>query len=81
VFSYTHAYGALSGVIWLRNTGSGYERGEISGEDGEKFDNLELYDIDGDGDLDVVTSEQGTAGVTPPSEKLGVVWYENVIGA
>lgn len=68
----------LSGVLWLRGDGSGgWQRGEVSGVDGVKYDNLELVDIDGDGDLDIVTSEQGMAGVTPPSDKLGVVWYEN----
>jgi len=41
----------------------------ISGPEGIKFDRIELLDLDGDGDLDIITCEE-TAG-------LGVVWYEN----
>jgi hypothetical protein len=70
VFSYSHAGGDLSGVVLLAAAGDGtWQRGEISGPAGTKFDNLELSDVDGDDDMDVVTSEQ--------VEQLGVVWYEN----
>lgn len=58
-----------SGVYWLRNTGTGWSRGEISGPEGSKFDNLILVDMDGDGDLDVLDSEQ--------VDQLGVIWFEN----
>lgn len=58
-----------TGVYWLRNTGAGWARGEISGPEGSKFDNLLLVDLDGDGDLDVLDSEQ--------VDQLGVVWFEN----
>ncbi|MEM9587123.1 MAG: VCBS repeat-containing protein [Planctomycetota bacterium] len=34
-----------------------------------KFDRVELIDLDGDGDLDVMTCEE--------AQDLGVVWYEN----
>ncbi len=34
-----------------------------------KFDRMELIDLDGDGDLDVLTCEE--------RQQLGVVWYEN----
>lgn len=34
-----------------------------------KFDRIELLDLDGDGDLDVLTCEE--------RRRLGVVWYEN----
>ncbi len=73
VFSYSHAEGDLSGVVWLKASGSPldpvWQRGEVSGAPGTKYDNVELDDIDGDGDLDIVTSEQ--------VEDLGVIWYEN----
>lgn len=68
----------LSGVLWLR--GPTWERGEVSGIDGVKYDNLELFDVDGDGDLDIITSEQGIAGITPAADKLGILWYENPRG-
>lgn len=41
----------------------------ISGSDGVKHDLCPLVDLDGDGDLDVMTTEEVT--------KLGIVWYEN----
>ena len=41
----------------------------IGGRRGQKFDRIELLDIDGDGDLDVLTTEE--------LEGLGVIWYEN----
>jgi hypothetical protein len=69
VYSYAHAEDELSGVVWLAATEGGWERREISGPAGVKFDNVELVDIDGDHDLDVVTTEQ--------IEQLGIVWYEN----
>jgi hypothetical protein len=69
-FSYSHAEGALSGVVALSATAEGgWERVEVSGPDGTKFDNIELHDFDDDGDLDIVTSEQ--------TDQLGLIWYEN----
>ncbi len=41
----------------------------ISGVDGVKHDLVELLDLDGDGDLDVLTCEE--------VRNLGVIWYEN----
>jgi VCBS repeat protein len=70
VFSYSHAEAELSGVVWLAAADDGtWQRGEISGPPGTKYDNVELEDVDGDGDLDVITSEQ--------IDQLGVIWYEN----
>jgi hypothetical protein len=46
----------------------------LSGTEGYKFDRIELLDIDGDGDLDVLTCEENY-GLN--SEGLGVIWYEN----
>ena len=42
---------------------------DISGAQGVKFDRIELLDLDGDGDLDVLTCEE--------QSRLGVIWYEN----
>ena len=41
----------------------------ISGAEGTKFDRIETADLDGDGDLDVITCEE--------HDNLGVIWYEN----
>lgn len=41
----------------------------ISGAEGTKFDRIETADLDGDGDLDVITCEE--------QDNLGVIWYEN----
>ena len=60
----------LHGVMWMRRTPEGtWQPRTISGLAGVKFDRIELIDIDSDGDLDLLTTEE----VTP----LGVVWYEN----
>ena len=73
VFSCDSAHGDLSGVGWLSYresaTETEWEDHEISGAAGTKFDRIELMDIDGDGDLDVLTCEE--------TENLGVIWYEN----
>ncbi len=58
-----------SGVAWLESTPDGYRTHAISGPAGQKFDLLELVDLDGDGDLDVITCEE--------RDNLGVIWFEN----
>jgi hypothetical protein len=42
---------------------------DISGPAGVKYDLVELLDLDGDGDLDVLTCEE--------TANLGVIWHEN----
>jgi hypothetical protein len=73
VFSCEEARGAKLGVVWFPATaltgGTAPQLHNISGADGTKFDRLELIDLDRDGDLDVITTEE--------SENLGVIWYEN----
>ena len=37
--------------------------------EGVKFDRIEMLDLDGDGDRDMLTCEE--------RDRLGVIWYEN----
>lgn len=58
------------GVWWLEQLADGAWRPHrLSGPEGIKFDRMELLDLDGDGDLDVLTTEEQTP--------LGLIWYEN----
>jgi hypothetical protein len=45
---------------------------------GIKHDNLILDDLDGDGDLDIITTEEnGNTGLYFNDRGLGLIWYEN----
>ena len=72
VFSCESA-GSKTGVGWLSYTFSVsdllWDSTPISGTSGSKFDLVQLLDLDGDGDLDVITTEEDA--------NLGVIWYEN----
>ncbi|PQO31287.1 hypothetical protein C5Y96_13165 [Blastopirellula marina] len=58
------------GVMWMQKREGEWVAHFISGaEEGIKFDLLQLIDLDGDGDLDVLTCEE--------RDNLGVIWYEN----
>jgi hypothetical protein len=67
VLSFSDAGGDLSGVSWFRR--GTWDRTEISGPDGAKFDTIAVADVDGDTDFDIITTEQ--------LDGLGVVWFEN----
>lgn len=50
---------------------------DISGGSGDKFDLLQLIDMDGDGDQDILTCEEGEINEGVKRKGLGVIWYEN----
>jgi len=62
--------GKKHGVMWMQKQAGEWIAHPISGtEEGIKFDLLQLIDLDGDGDQDVLTCEE--------RDNLGVIWYEN----
>ena len=69
-----------SGVVYLRYRNSvfdtDWQRNEISGPIGRKYDLIPALDIDNDGDLDVISTEENnnSEGGKPG---LGLIWYEN----
>ena len=80
VFSCEGASGEKSGMMWLSYGDSATEKvwtpHEISGPRGIKFDRIELIDLDGDGDLDVLSCEESQPAAGR-RRGLGVFWYEN----
>lgn len=80
VVSCENARGERIGVYWLRQDGTApattWSAHNIAGAPGIKFDLVRLLDLDGDGDLDVLTNDEQENGVG-----LGVIWYENPFGA
>jgi len=63
------------GVMFSTQTASSWQHHAISDTLGRKFDFARLIDLDQDGDLDVLTSEENNNSATQGG--LGVVWYEN----
>ncbi|MFO7974730.1 MAG: VCBS repeat-containing protein [Candidatus Hydrogenedentota bacterium] len=69
VFTCEHAENKR-GIMYLAQQPDGtWVPHDIGGLKGIKYDRIELIDLDGDGDLDVLTCEERTG--------LGVIWYEN----
>ncbi len=70
---------ALVGVGWLQQPETPFSADwtpyNIAGPEGEKFDRIELADLDADGDLDVITTEERNNSFEIYG--LGVLWYEN----
>lgn len=71
VFSCENAGGGRFGVGFRTLDAAGNFLGArpISPNEGEKYDLIQLIDLDADGDLDVLTTEE--------TDQLGVVWFEN----
>ncbi|TAK14721.1 MAG: VCBS repeat-containing protein [Anaerolineae bacterium] len=73
ILSLEKAGGEVSGLGWLSQSGNPYAPlwtwHDISGPQGAKYDFPLLYDVDGDGDQDIIITEE--------VDGLGVVWYEN----
>lgn len=70
LFTCENAKGPREGIVWLEQQRSGpWKQHTLGGPEGLKYDLMQTLDLDGDGDLDVVTCEE--------RDQLGVIWYEN----
>ncbi len=71
VFTFEGANNGIPGVYWMSIGKKENDNvvWDVAGPKGVKFDRIELIDLDGDGDLDVLTCEE--------RDQLGVIWYEN----
>ena len=80
VLSTEQAVNGKRGIVWLRYRGSPFQADwdvfDLSGPEGVKFDLNLLLDVDTDGDLDVINSEEND-NARDGKPGLGVVWYEN----
>jgi hypothetical protein len=80
VISCEGARDGKSGVYYLRYGNSVFDkrwqRNEISGPEGVKYDMVPGFDFDQDGDLDFVSTEENN-NASGGNGGLGVIWYEN----
>jgi hypothetical protein len=65
-----NAKGDKEGIVWLEQQQTQpWLQHHLGGPKGLKYDLMQTLDLDGDGDLDVMTCEE--------RDQLGVIWYEN----
>lgn len=80
VISSEGAKNGKSGVYYLRYINSVFDRkwqrNEISGPEGIKYDLIPAFDFDQDGDLDFVSTEENNNSAGGYGG-LGIIWYEN----
>ena len=80
VLSAEQARGDRRGIVWLRYRSSPFEPQwdafDVSGPQGVKFDLNLLLDVDDDGDLDILNTEEND-NAAGGNQGLGLVWYEN----
>ena len=80
VLSTEGAYDQRSGVVWFEYSGSWdstqWTIHDVSGPEGIKFDLNLLLDLDADGDLDIVNTEEAN-NASGGKKGLGLIWYEN----
>ena len=85
VVATARADGGKVGVFWLSHggvpTGTSWTPTSISGPEGFIYDLMQLTDLDGDGDLDLITLEEKGPYLAQGFEgsELGVIWYENPV--
>ena len=83
VVATARADGGKIGVFWLSHGGdptrTTWAPTSISGPEGFIFDLMEVADLDGDADLDLITLEEKGPYLADGYEgrELGVIWYEN----
>ncbi len=78
VMTFAESVDGARGVVWFYNAGNPsmpfWSTYDISGPEGEKYDAAPLLDVDGDGDLDVVATDEHDNAT---GEGLGLIWYRN----